>query len=443
MKIKKLKTSDKISLTFSIFNFISLLLLLLAINITYFSLWYIDIKKESLYDMNINYDMYNSEKSENNKEAFKNYILSKDTIITPHNWSEMICSAWVSLKVHNDSEKIKEIMNSLFYTIDSKTYFVFTQDYQDIGEVSILYDTTPYFNSQLIISKISLVLIFLFIVINYFFGRYISRVTLKNLKNISKEVSKINLENSDLNLDLKLPKDDEIMILYETLSKSLSKIKKQSDIQKQFITDVSHEFKTPLMVMNSRIDLSQKSLEKGKTLDLNRVFIDMKKDVKKLNKLLETMFLISRLEDNSINRVNKKIVLQDSLNDIIDNLKLIYLDKKITLITNLKKSDSIKMDHILFNVLFENLFSNSIKFNNELVEIRFNYYNDRIEISDNWNWIEKEKLEEVWKKFSRFDINIEWFWVGLFLVKRIINLYNWQIFIEGQIWVWTKFIIKF
>jgi hypothetical protein len=85
MKIKNLKTSDKISLTFSIFNFISLVLLLLAINIIYFFLWYSDIKKESLYDMNINYDMYNLEKSENNKEAFKNYILSKDTIITPHN----------------------------------------------------------------------------------------------------------------------------------------------------------------------------------------------------------------------------------------------------------------------------------------------------------------------------------------------------------------------
>lgn len=443
MKIKNLKTTEKISLTFSIFNFLSLVLLLLAINIIYFSLWYLDIKKDSLYDMNVNYNMYNSEKSENNKEAFKNYILSKDTIITPHDWSEMICSKGVSLKVHNDSEKIKEIMNSLFYTIDSKTYFVFTQDYPDIWEVSILYDTTPYFNSQLIISKISFILISLFIIINYFFGKYISRVTLKDLKNISKEVSKIDLENSNLNLDLNLPKDDEIMILYETLTKSLSKIKKQSETQKQFITDVSHEFKTPLMIMNSKIDLSQKSLEKGKTLDLNLVFSDIKKDIKKLNKLLETMFLISRLEDNSINIENKNIKLLASINDIIENLKLVYSEKNITLLTNLKVSDSIKMDNTLFNILFENLFSNSIKFNDKDIEIRFNYYKDRLEISDNWNWIDSKKLDEIWNKFSRFDTNIEWFWVWLFLVKRIIKLYDWKINVESEVWKWTKFIINF
>lgn len=443
MKIKNLKTSDKISLTFSVFNFISLVLLLLAINIIYFSLWYIDIKKESLYDMNVNYDMYNSLKSENNKEAFKNYILSKDTIITPHDWWEVICSTWVSLKVHNDNGKIKEIMNSLFYDIDSKTYFVFTQDYQDIWEVSILYDTTPYFNSQLIISKISFILIFLFIIINYFFGKYISKVTLKNLKNISKEVSKINLENSNLNLDLDLPKDDEIMILYDTLTKSLSKIKKQSEIQKQFITDVSHEFKTPLMVMNSKIDLSQKSIEKGKILDLNLVFSDIKKDIKKLNKLLEIIFLISRLEDNSINIENKNIKLLDSISDIIDDLKLVYLDKKISLVTNLKWTNLIKMDKTLFNILFENLLSNSIKFNNKDVEIKVYYYKDRLEISDNWNWIDSKKIDEIWNKFARFDTNIEWFWIWLFLVKRILNLYDWQIIVESEMWKWTRFIIKF
>ncbi|MDD3144789.1 MAG: HAMP domain-containing sensor histidine kinase [Candidatus Gracilibacteria bacterium] len=443
MKIKNLKTSDKISLTFSVFNFISLVLLLLAINIIYFSLWYIDIKKESLYDMNVNYDMYNSLKSENNKEAFKNYILSKDTIITPHDGGEVICSTGVSLKVHNDNGKIKEIMNSLFYDIDSKTYFVFTQDYQDIGEVSILYDTTPYFNSQLIISKISFILIFLFIIINYFFGKYISKVTLKNLKNISKEVSKINLENSNLNLDLDLPKDDEIMILYDTLTKSLSKIKKQSEIQKQFITDVSHEFKTPLMVMNSKIDLSQKSIEKGKILDLNLVFSDIKKDIKKLNKLLEIIFLISRLEDNSINIENKNIKLLDSISDIIDDLKLVYLDKKISLVTNLKGTNLIKMDKTLFNILFENLLSNSIKFNNKDVEIKVYYYKDRLEISDNGNGIDSKKIDEIWNKFARFDTNIEGFGIGLFLVKRILNLYDWQIIVESEMGKGTRFIIKF
>lgn len=440
---RKLKTTDKINLTFSFFNLLSLLLLLLSINIIYFFLWYNDIKKESLYDMNINYDMYNLEKSENNKEAFKNYILSKDTIITPHNWDDMICSNWVSSKVHNDNEKIKDIMNSLFYKIDSKTYFVFTKNYDDIWKVSILYDTTTYFNSQLIITKISFVLIFVFIIINYFFGKFISRITLKNLKNISKEVSLINLENSNLSLELNLPNDDEIMILYETLKKSLLKIKKQNDIQKQFITDVSHEFKTPLMIMNSKIDLYQKNILKWKKVDSNLIFNDIKKDIKKLNKLLETMFLISRFEDNSIKINNKNIHILASVNDIVDWLKLLYIDKNIILKSNIKKTDTINIDQILFNILIENLISNGIKFNSNDVILEINYYKNKLEIIDNWNWIENDKLNEIWDKFKRFDTNIEWFWIWLFLVKRIISIYNYKIDVESKIWVWSKFIINF
>lgn len=443
MKIKNLKTSDKISLTFSIFNFISLVLLLLAINIIYFFLWYSDIKKESLYDMNINYDMYNLEKSENNKEAFKNYILSKDTIIIPHNWDEMICSSWVSSKVHNDEEKVKEIMNSLFYKIDTKTYFVFTQKYDDIWEVNILYDTTTYFNSQLIITKISLILILVFIIINYFFGKFISRITLKNLRDISFEVSKIDLENSNLSLNLNLPNDDEIMILYQTLSKSLLKIKKQSETQKQFITDVSHEFKTPLMIMNSRIDLYQKSIQKWKIIDSNLLIFDIKKDIKKLNKLLETIFFISRLEDNSIKMNNQNIELLSIINDIIDWFRLAYNEKNIVLKSNLKPSHIIKIDKVLLNILLENIISNAIKFNSKEVILEINYYNNKLEIIDNWNWIDSTKLNEIWDKFKRFDTNIEWFWVWLFLVKRIVNMYNFTINVESKIWEWSKFTINF
>jgi len=81
--MKKIKTVHKLSLVFSIFNFLSLIFLLLSINIIYFYIWYSDIKEDSLYDMNVNYDIYTNKKSENNNEAFKNYILSKNTIITP------------------------------------------------------------------------------------------------------------------------------------------------------------------------------------------------------------------------------------------------------------------------------------------------------------------------------------------------------------------------
>ena len=50
-----------------------------------------EIKKESLYDMNVNYSGYSSGMDESNKKAFTQYILQKDTIIAPGN-GQMVCS---------------------------------------------------------------------------------------------------------------------------------------------------------------------------------------------------------------------------------------------------------------------------------------------------------------------------------------------------------------
>jgi len=171
-KFLNLKTSDKISILFSIFNFLSLMVLLIWINIIYFFTWYSDQEKESMYDMNINYNMYLSEKSENNLDAFKEYILQKDTLIIPSDWSDIICSNWVDLKIHNNIDKIKD---KFFYKSEWKIYFIFSKYYDGIWEVKVFFDTTPYVNSQLIIIKISLVIIFISIFINLRVWRIISK----------------------------------------------------------------------------------------------------------------------------------------------------------------------------------------------------------------------------------------------------------------------------
>jgi len=52
------------------------------------------------------------------------------------------------------------------------------------------------------------------------------------------------------------------VIVANTLNASLEKIVEQNNTLKQFITDVSHEFKTPLMEMSSKVNLFQKKYEK-------------------------------------------------------------------------------------------------------------------------------------------------------------------------------------
>jgi len=385
------KSSDKISFLFTVFNFASLIILLIWINIIYFFAWYSDQKKESIYDMNMNYSIYNSWKSESNLEAFKQYILQKDTLIIPNDWGELICSNGVETKIHNDIEKIKD---KYFYRTWEKTFFIFTQYYDEIWEVKVFFDTTPYVKSQILIIKISLIIIAFLIVIYYFVWELMTKKALKNIR--------------------------------------------------QFTTDVSHEFKTPLMVINSQIDLYNKKLEKGKLSknDTEELLKKIKGKTRQLNNLIETFLLLSRLE-NSLQCLNKQeIKFENYIKDISNNL-LINYDKKIITDYNLHKNTKVKIEKNTFNILFENILSNAIKFSNEWWKIEIGSDENNFWIKDNWKWIEKEKLKKIWKKFYRNDTNIEWFWVWLFIVKRLCNLYNWKIEVESEVWKGTKFIILF
>jgi hypothetical protein len=79
-----LKTSERISLSFALFGFFSLLLFLVLINITYFFIWYADQKEMSFSSMNVSYTNYlESEGAPDDILGLKNYLLEKDTMIIP------------------------------------------------------------------------------------------------------------------------------------------------------------------------------------------------------------------------------------------------------------------------------------------------------------------------------------------------------------------------
>lgn len=438
---QNLKTSDKISILFSIFNFVSLIILLIWINIVYFFSWYSDQKSESMYDMNVNYNMYLSKKSDNNLEAFKSYILQKDTLIIPKDWGDLICSNWVEAKVHNNISAIKD---KLFYNTWDKIFVIYSEYYDDIWEVKVFFDTTPYVKSQILIIKISLIIILLSIIINYLVWKWISKCSLRNLENIIKQTKDLDIEKDFKKIEINWIKDDEINILAETLNQSFGHIQKQTSNLKQFITDVSHEFKTPLMVINSQIDLYNKKLEKSKLSENDtQILLEKIKDkTSKLNKILETFFLLSRIENNLQEFSRKNHKLNHCIKTIVENY-VQWIDKKVQINYKLNADLSLDIETSTFQIIVENLLSNAIKFSWDKPIIEIWTDKKSFWIADNGPWIPKEKLEKIWDKFYRSDSNIEWFWVWLFIVKRLVELYNWKIKIESEKGKGTKFIVYF
>jgi len=444
--LKNLTTTKRTSTLFALMNLFFMIVLLIAINLSYFYLWYEDQKAESLFDMNRNYAELTNTQSNSNIDAFKNYILTKDTIIVDHNDQEpLVCSEWVAGKIHKSEISLEKLTDSFFYKDEqnNKIYLVFSHYYPEIGTVKVLFDTTHYINSQLLILKISLVIILISLIASYFLGKLFTKYTLRDLRKISSEAKSMTLENYN-QIQCEWCNDDEVKILATTINQSILRIKKQSQDLKQFITDVSHEFKTPLMVINSKIDLYRKLVEKWKSKpqDLDNLLDTIKNRTKKLNNTLETLFILSRktewIEEVEKHKVNLKDYLESYIREYIANS-----EKNISVKFYFQEDIFQDIDKNIFNIIIDNLISNAIKFSRQDGLIEVGWDASKIWIKDYWIWMDEKTTRHIWSKFYRQDTNLEGFWVWLYIVSRITQLFQWTIDVKSKKDEWSTFIIKF
>lgn len=83
-------------------------------------------------------------------EAFKAFLLTKDTLIIPE-VGDPICSPGVAKKVRME---VGQMQDSFFYRDGDIIYVVYSQYFPSIGNVKVFFDTTSYIHSQIIILKI-------------------------------------------------------------------------------------------------------------------------------------------------------------------------------------------------------------------------------------------------------------------------------------------------
>lgn len=253
---------------------------------------------------------------------------------------------------------------------------------------------------------------------------------LKDLKNIARDLQDISLEWQKKHNIAHLPKNDEIRILAEALNTSYDDLEKETKKLKQFLSDVSHEFKTPLMVMNSRLDVLEKKYEQSlyNKTDQEAFFILTRRNIAKLNHLIETLFLLSRCDElHGDCLIRKRIDMNAYFWDIQRELYNNFPDVQLDIELDIEKNLFYMIDETSFSILLNNIVENAIKFSIGDIKLCIRADSKGFSIEDNGPGIAMEEQEKIFEKFYRKDTSKEGFWVGLSLVKRISELYNWKL----------------
>lgn len=223
---------------------------------------------------------------------------------------------------------------------------------------------------------------------------------------------------------------------YKFVNRTFKPIEENMSDMKNFIHNAGHELKTPIAVIDSNIQL----LRDMKTYD-DSMMLELKEEVLKLNSLLDSLI---KLSDIWSFEETEKINLSEIIDEIVKNFSSRIEEKNILVEKSIDKKVFLTTNRNYLYIFISNIIGNAIKYNKQNWKISISY-NHWLLIEDSGIGIEREDLKKVFDRFFKSDKsrNSEWFGIWLSLVKKISEVYSWKVRVESEIWVWTKFFIKF
>jgi signal transduction histidine kinase len=205
-------------------------------------------------------------------------------------------------------------------------------------------------------------------------------------------------------------------------------------MQNEFIALVSHEFKTPLQIIDST---RENVVRKIKNLNINDESINkgldrIRSGVWRMNGLINTTLNLAKMENSEAKlKVNlTSLNLSKLLEDNIDKSKNLAQGRNIEIISNIANNiPEIKSDPMLIEHIFTNLISNAIKYspNNSKVKVSAEIIennNIEIKVQDYGIGIPSNEIDKIGSKFFRASNSIAQAGtgIGIYLTKNFIEL---------------------
>ncbi len=336
-----------------------------------------------------------------------------------------------------DHHKIRQIQMPIFENDDKIGYLIVAMSLEDAMLVM---------NNLLFVLEIAYptILLLLFLIARYIAGRSIRPI--QNVIATSDTISKDNL-----NARIQLPQNkDEIYILTQTINNLLDRIENAVEREKQFTSDASHELRTPLAVIKGTLEVLSR---KPRTVDeYNQKIAYCIQEVDRINKMVDQLLLLARLENQKQSLNLQKISLNNAISECLSRFDERILSRKIQIKEHYSQNIEVVSDFYFLSIILNNIISNALKYTPEGGEVSFYMQTQPQEIhliiQDNGMGIAADELQKIFNSFYRTKstldlIEIKGNGLGLSIVKRLSDVLGIQVIVDSTVNQGTRFCLVF
>ncbi|MDF2590670.1 MAG: resE5 [Clostridia bacterium] len=237
-------------------------------------------------------------------------------------------------------------------------------------------------------------------------------------------------------------------LIYKSNEENLRLLSEAHELDRmktEFFANVSHEFRTPINIIFSTLQLLEMYIKNG-TIDhaqgnLGVKLKSMKQNCHRLLRLIDNLIDVTKIDSGFIELQPENVdiirIIEEICSSVAEYTKSKNIDLKFdsSILKKVIACDPDKIERIMLNLL-----SNAVKFNNSggVVTVKINSENENIMVSveDNGEGIPKEKQEFIFDRFVQVDKslsrNFEGSGIGLSLVKSFVDMHGGQIRLESE-----------
>jgi two-component system phosphate regulon sensor histidine kinase PhoR len=240
-----------------------------------------------------------------------------------------------------------------------------------------------------------------------------------------------------------------ILIALTFMLKTILSQEKLHTIKNDFISNMTHEFKTPISTISLACEaMSDKDMMGGDT-SASAPFVRMIRDEnKRLSVLVESILQSAVLDRGELKLKIEKVPVLEVIRSVAESATFRIANVNGKLILRLPSDEVyLQTDRLHFTNLVNNLIDNAIKYSKENIDVTVSLevYDDHLELSvaDKGIGIKKEHISKIFDKLYRIPTgnvhNVKGFGLGLSYVKAIADLFKWNIKVTSQFGEGTEF----